>query len=156
MGLGIGRKLKKAGRSVSKFAKDPGRVVTAFSTFGASELLRAGMPRMPGVPGMPGTPTMADAAAAGEEERRQASRKGRISTILTGGQGVQSAATLASRALFGPGGSMPMATGAAAAAPAMATPEQQGAAPEAPFQPRRRRRGLTEAATARFGTPQYA
>lgn len=145
--------LKKTFRSVKKFVKDPGRIAAAFSTFGGSELLRQAMPRMPGVPGMPGTPTMADAAAAGEEERRQASRRGRASTIMTGGQGVQSAATLASRALFGPNGSQPMAVGAA---PAIATPDQQGAAPEAPFQPRRRKRGLAEAVTARFGTPQYA
>lgn len=144
--------LKKLGRSVSKFAKDPGRVLAAGATFGASELLRAGMPRMPGVPGLPGTPTWGDAVAAGEEERRQASRRGRASTIMTGGQGVTGSATLASRALFGPGGSQPMAT---ASATPMATPEQQGSAPEAPFQPRRRRKPIAEAVMARFGTPQY-
>lgn len=151
--------LKKLGRSVSKFAKDPSRILMAGATFGLSEVARAATPGLPGMPGLPGTPTMADATAAGEEERRQASRRGRASTILTGGQGLAgSTATLASRALFGPGGSQEFATPAQTAA--MATPEQQGAGPAPAAAPRPRRRDIRSAmlaATAgRFGTRQYA
>jgi hypothetical protein len=98
--------LSKVGKSLKKFAKDPGRVLTAASTLGTSELLRAGMPRMPTAGAAGATPELGDPAvqaAAEEERRRLLNARGRASTILTGGQGLTSAAPTASRALFGGG-----------------------------------------------------
>jgi hypothetical protein len=97
---------KKITRSVSRFVSDPGRVLTAAATGGASELLRGLSPGIP-KPGAAGaTPQFGDSAvqtAAEEERRRLLNARGRASTILTGGQGLTSTASTASRALFGGG-----------------------------------------------------
>lgn len=98
--------LKKTFRSVKKFVSNPGRVVSAAATLGASEVLRAGMKAvMPGLPKLqtlPTTPDIGDADAAAEEERRRLQgARGRASTILTGGQGLLNAPTLSSRTLLG-------------------------------------------------------
>jgi len=113
--MGGGNPIKKAGRSVEKFAEDPGRAATAALTMGASEVFRTVKneavrelaPDMPDLPNFEdaatNTPTPDDAAkgvaddAAMQEQLGDTRKRGRASTIISGPQGLSGSTSYSAR-----------------------------------------------------------
>ena len=86
---GLKRFIKRAGQNIGSAISNPGRAALAMGTFGASEVVGAGVakmkPEMPTMPEMPELPTAAAGAAKADEELRKG--RSRAATMLFGASG---------------------------------------------------------------------